>query len=65
MHFLKHDIMVHWMKKYLQTLQVHNLASKKFVKGKQKWNKTCVDFGFSPKKFYSLLKIIIIIILFF
>jgi len=35
---------------------VHNLASRKFGKDKQKWNKTCVGFGLSPRKFYSLLK---------
>jgi hypothetical protein len=36
--------------------KVHNLTSKKFGKDKQKWNKTCVDFGLCPRKVYSLLK---------
>jgi hypothetical protein len=30
---------------------------KKFNKGKQAWEKTCIEFGLRPKKFNTLMKI--------
>jgi hypothetical protein len=61
MHFLKHTNMGQQRRKFAKTLymfslslpnlicKLHNLV-KKSSKGKQKWNKTCVDFGFCPRK---------------
>ncbi len=35
--------------------KVHNMAQK-YGKGKQKWNRACVDFGIHPRKLNTLMK---------
>jgi hypothetical protein len=36
-------------------IKVHNMAQK-YGKGKQKWNRACVDFGIHPRKLNTLMK---------